>query len=140
MRYVLDSAIALRWILPEEDAAQAVALRQKLWSGRDELFAPDVFPVEVAHSLTRAERQQRIPIGQAKVFLAYILAAPPIFHASLPLLDRALEISSQHRIGVYDCLYVALAEQLNCDLITCDERLISNLQPLGFPVISLTTV
>ncbi len=137
MRYVLDAAIALRWVLPEADAAQAIALQQRLWDGRDEFFAPDIFAVEIAHSLTRAERQGRILLGQSKGFLTYILSAPPAFHASLPILDRALEISSQYRIGVYDCVYVALAEQLGCDLITCDERLIANLQPHGFPVVSL---
>ena len=37
-------------------------------------------------------------------------------------------ISSQVRIGVYDCLYVALAERENCDLITADDKLIKALQ------------
>ena len=40
----------------------------------------------------------------------------------LPLLPRAYEISSQARIGVYDCLYVALAEREGCALITSDRR------------------
>jgi hypothetical protein len=33
-----------------------------------------------------------------------------MLHSYLPLLPRALDISSQLKIGVYDCLYVALAE------------------------------
>lgn len=140
MRYVLDSAVALRWVLPEEDASKAMQLRQRLWDGHDEMFAPEVFAVEVAHSLTRAERQHRILLGQAKQFLGLILAAPPNFYPSLSMIDRAVEISSTHRIGVYDCLYIALAEQLGCDMITCDERLVANLQPFGFPVVSLSSI
>jgi predicted nucleic acid-binding protein len=41
----------------------------------------------------------------------------------LRLLLRAYEISSQMRIGVYDCLYVALAEREGCALLTADDRL-----------------
>jgi len=47
---------------------------------------------------------------------------------------RAIDISSKVRIGVYDCLYVALAERENCELITADDRLVRNLQP-AFPFI-----
>jgi predicted nucleic acid-binding protein len=38
------------------------------------------------------------------------------------------------RIGVYDCIYVALAEREGCQLITADDRLVNNLQPT-FPFI-----
>ena len=40
------------------------------------------------------------------------------------------------RIGVYDCLYVALAEREACELVTADLRLVTNLGTL-FPIISL---
>jgi predicted nucleic acid-binding protein len=32
------------------------------------------------------------------------------------------------RIGVYDCLYLALAEQEKCELVTADDKLIKHLQ------------
>jgi len=38
------------------------------------------------------------------------------------------EISSQFRIGAYDCLYVALAQRETCDLATADDKLVRNLQ------------
>ena len=41
---------------------------------------------------------------------------------SLSLLPRAIEISSQARIGVYDCLYVALAEREGCEFVTADNK------------------
>jgi predicted nucleic acid-binding protein len=31
------------------------------------------------------------------------------------------------RIGVYDCLYVALAEQEKCEFVTADDKLFKNL-------------
>jgi predicted nucleic acid-binding protein len=45
-----------------------------------------------------------------------------------------VDISSQTRSGLYDCLYVALAEREGCELVTDDQKLIANLKPL-FPFI-----
>jgi predicted nucleic acid-binding protein len=66
--------------------------------------------------------------------LADILAAPPAIHPYEPLLARAVDISSQFRGGLYDCLYVALAEREGCQLVTDDQKLIANLTP-HFPFI-----
>ena len=63
MKYVLDSSIALKWALPEPDTAKALQLRADYRNGIYELIAPDFFPIETAHALTRAERQRRIPQG-----------------------------------------------------------------------------
>lgn len=38
------------------------------------------------------------------------------------------------RVGVYDCLYVALAERAKCDFVTADDKLVKKLQP-QFPFI-----
>jgi len=48
---------------------------------------------------------------------------------SFPLVERAFEISSKMRIGIYDCIYAALAEQEGCELVTADETLCRVLQP-----------
>jgi predicted nucleic acid-binding protein len=108
MRLVLDSSVAIKWVLPEKDTPQAVRLRNEFRHGGHELLAPDVFPVEVSHTLTRAERRGliRTPAGVKR--LSNILSYPPVLYSYLPLLVRAVSISSQTRQGVYDCLYVAL--------------------------------
>ncbi len=66
--------------------------------------------------------------------LAEVLQTCPAFYATFPLLFRACAISSQMRVGMYDCTYVALAEQEACEFITADEKLLKNLQPT-FPFI-----
>jgi hypothetical protein len=47
-------------------------------------------------------------------------------------------IASQARIGLHDCLYVALAEREGCQLVTADDRLVRTLQPT-FPFIKAFT-
>lgn len=132
MIYVVDSNV--KWVLPEADSDKALRLRADLQAGVHELLAPDVFAVEVAHALTRAERKGHIPIGDADLHLLSILSTSPQFHPSLAILRRALAISSVARIGVYDCLYVALAEREGCELITADDKLLKTLGT-QFPLI-----
>jgi predicted nucleic acid-binding protein len=66
--------------------------------------------------------------------LLQLLSVSPNLYSYLSLLPRAYEIASQARIGVFDCLYVALAEREQCELITADLRLLANLQK-DFPFI-----
>jgi predicted nucleic acid-binding protein len=136
MKYALDSSAGIKWVLPEPHSARALRLRADAQAQVHELIAPDVFPVEVAHALTRAERRGILPTGHAAGHLANVLGTAPTLHSYLPLLQRATDISSQTRQGVYDCLYVALAEREHCELVTADDKLVKNLQP-RFPFIVL---
>ena len=134
MKYVLDASVALKWVLPEPLSDKARQLRDDYQKQLHELLSPDVFPAEIAHALTRAERRKIISVGDAAGFLADILQTAPILHSHLALLARATDISSRMRIGVYDCLYVTLAEREGCELVTADDRLVRNLQT-HFPFI-----
>jgi predicted nucleic acid-binding protein len=127
MKYVCDASVAVKWVLPEPDAARALRLRADFQAAVHELLAPDVFPVEVAHALSRAERRRLIPVGAAAVHLANVLSTPPQLFPYQPLLNRAVAIASANRIGVYDCLYIALAEREGCSFVTAADRLVRNL-------------
>jgi predicted nucleic acid-binding protein len=141
MTYVSDASIALKWVLTEPDTARALRLRDDFDAGVVDLMAPDVFPAEVGHALAKAERRKIIPVGIGIVHLADVLRTLPRLYPSLPdLLPRAFEIASQYRIGVYDCLYVALAEREGCEFVTADDRLVKNLRgqfPFILPLASL---
>src|SRR3954468_8038689 len=111
MKLVLDSSVAFKWHVREVGSDQALRIRDDFLNGFTELLAPDIFPVEIAHALTRAERQGRITPAQGMMHLNDMLVMLPDLHGCLPLLPRAYELSSQARVGVYDGLYVALAER-----------------------------
>lgn len=125
MKFVLDASVALKWVLPEADSDKAIALQTDFENNVHDLIAPDTFPVEVAHSLTRAERRGLIQPPEAMLRFQQVALTLPRLHSYLAVLPRALELSSQVRIGVYDCLYVALAEREACDLVTADQRLVN---------------
>lgn len=129
MKYVMDSSVMVKWVLAEPDSDKALRLRDDLRNSVHELLSPDIFTVEASHALTRAERQTRIAVGQARTLLLDILTTPPHVFPFQPFLLRAIDVSSAMRIGVYDCIYVALAEQENCELVTADTTLVRALQP-----------
>ncbi len=135
MIYVLDSSVAFKWHVQEELSDKAIKIRNEFVKGLCELLSIDVFPMEIAHSMTRAERQGRITPAEGAIRMQDMFALLPDLHPSLPLLPRAYQISSQTRQGVYDCLYVALAEREGRELVTADDKLIRNLQP-AFPFIT----
>jgi predicted nucleic acid-binding protein len=138
--YVLDASVALCWVLPRPNSAKALQLRNDFQNGHHELIGPSVFPGEIASALTKAERQKLIAVGDARPLLGRVMRTPPVLNPYEPLLDRAVDISSRTRAGLYDCLYVALAERDGCELVTDDHKLIANLGPqFGFivPLVSL---
>src|SRR5687768_945674 len=121
MMRVLDSNVAVKWVLPELESAKALRLRDEFQQGIQELIAPDIFPIEVAHALARAERRGIILPTEGWPKTVDVLTYTPGLHPYLPLLPRAFTIASAARHGVYDCLYIALAEREKCELITADD-------------------
>ena len=121
-------------MVPEDLTDKAELLLQDFKNAVHELLSPDVYPVEVIHALTRAERQGRItPAEGGKLYVGFMTSLPKLC-PYMSLLPRAYDISSNMRVGVYDCLYVALAEREQCGLATADDKLVKNLQP-QFPFI-----
>lgn len=121
-------------MLPEPDSDKATRLRDDYHRAVHELLSPDIFCVEILHALTRAERRRRIQPGDGWPLWQAVLADLPALHSYMPLLRRAYDISSTELVGVYDCLYVALAEREGCELVTADDKLVKKLQP-AFPFI-----
>ena len=131
MKLVLDASVGLKFVLNEPDADRARKLQDEFRSGLHEILAPDVFPAEVGHALTRAERKKVIPEGQAATLFADILDPSPILCPSMPLMARAIELSSQTRTSLYDCLYLVLTEDHGCELVTADAKLVTAFQASG---------
>jgi predicted nucleic acid-binding protein len=100
MRYVLDSSVAFKWEVPEADSAKAIQLRDETRWGLHELIIPDVSPVELAHAMTRAERQGRVSRADGWRLRLSIMADAPTFFPYIPQTLRAYAISSGIRVGV----------------------------------------
>jgi predicted nucleic acid-binding protein len=119
---ILDACVAISMLVEENDTPTAPALQADVSNQIHELIAPDSLPIEIAHALTRAERQGKLMVGESRTAFNEFLATCPKLFPYFDYLDRAMQLSSQLRIGVFDCLYVALAEEQDCRVVTVDER------------------
>jgi predicted nucleic acid-binding protein len=119
---------------------EPLAIRNDFRNQLHELLAPDIFAVEIAHALTRAERKGIIKTPQAIRLLTDVLSTPLPLQPYRPLLPRAMAISSALRCGVYDCLYVALAEREGCEFLTADDKVLKNLGPTFGFIVSLASL
>ena len=140
MKYVLDSSVALKWVLPETDSVKAIRLRDEYKNGIHELLAPDIFTPEIANGLASAERQGRIKPGESAILLLDVVRAAPALHPTAPLLLRAMALAIATRRAVYDCIYLALAEAQGCELVTADDQFARGLRASYPFIVSLVAL
>jgi hypothetical protein len=77
--------VAFKWEVAEPHSDKAIRLREDFQKGIQQLSAPEFFPFELAHALTRAERQGRIAVGQARLFWTDAMtSAPALLATALP--------------------------------------------------------
>ena len=138
---VVDASIVVKWLTSEHDSDRALELLQQWQEQEVKITAPHLMPVEVTNAL-----YQRVARNEASVEIASRLADSLLtmdveFIETVGLHGRALELAAQLRQGaVYDSHYLALAETLQCELWTADERFyrvagpaLGNVQWIGEP-------
>ena len=85
------------------------------------LAAPDLLRLEVMSVFRRQLANGSLTSRQATNALEDLLNLPLIIYPTAPLLRRSWEL--RNNATPYDSCYVALAEALDCPLVTADQRL-----------------
>lgn len=82
---------------------------------------PDLADVETAAVLRKRWIARSLTDERFATALATLAELPFRRYPALPMLPRAYELSAT--VTVYDAVYIALAESLDCPLLTTDTRL-----------------
>ena len=115
---VIDASVLANFLV--DDGPSGTEARSAL-SHAGEASVPDLIDVETAAVLRKSWIAQGIT-ERRFVMAVDILAVLPFRRYPTSLfLRRAYELRST--ITAYDAMYVALAESLDCELLTCDARL-----------------
>ena len=123
MIYVLDCNVALKWFLPEPLSDEANRLLARFRAGTDALLAPDLLLAEFGYTLRkRCDGHTLTSVEVREIwedFLALGLETVPIS----TLVKDAMGIALTHMGNFYDAVYVALARDRGCSVVTADDRM-----------------
>ncbi len=130
MRLVLDASAAIKWFATEPDSEAALGLLR----GDFAFVAPDTLPLEVAAVLLRKERRGELQGGTASDALIELDRVGCDLLPHGPLLKRATALSSRHRLGVLDCLYLEVARDRGLPVATFDRGMRQLATHLAIPL------
>jgi len=110
---VVDASVAVLALLNDGAARASLAT--------EHVAVPHLIDAELAHALRTRVRREEIAEGQARIALDRWTRLGLRRVAVVGLLGRIWEL--RESVTAYDGTYVALAEALDCSLVTADGRL-----------------
>ncbi len=127
---VVDASVAVKWLIEEEYSDVAKALVQLWADAGTRLTALHLMPYEVSNALHRKVGAGDIA-PEVATQLMQILGTHDIeFYEASPLFSDALQLASRlNQRAIYDSHYLALAQALDCEFWTADERFYRSANP-----------
>jgi predicted nucleic acid-binding protein len=122
--FVLDTSIALKWFLAdEEDRTDSLILLKNI-SDTNRPIVPWLWFYEIGNALTMAVRRNRIQIEQLEEMVLMLERMPiDIDTPDRGDLLRLSVLARKHALTTYDAAYLSLALRENLPLATSDTAL-----------------
>lgn len=124
---VIDSCIAFKWFWQADESGVAEAFALLEASARDEiaLAAPASLTLELANALRYSKHtEENVLAALEQLDLPHVQQ----FEATPKRLHAAALLSYRHSVTVYDALFLALAEELDCPLYTSDRKAFAGIE------------
>jgi predicted nucleic acid-binding protein len=125
---VVDASVAVKWFVDEDGHQLALTLLDRGIA----VIAPDLIFSETSNVLWKKLRRGEVTLEQAK---RACRALPEFFQgvvSGASLMEDALGLARRLDHPVYDCVYLACAQQRGAKLITADTKFVSHLKETGF--------
>lgn len=120
-RIVVDASVMVKWIRKEKEELleQADLLLKHLQEGKVELYAPELAKYEVGNVLVK----RKLAIHEAQNSLATYYNIPITYLSETKkLADKTYKTAANLEVTYYDASYIALAEELEGELVTENEK------------------
>ena len=131
---VLDASMALAWLFPRQDAAEAALADQALDElDSEEFLVPAIWYGEVANAILRGERKGLVTPSQTAAFLAELDSADIETETDSPKLRQSvvLALARSHGLTAYDAMYLELALRRGAPLAMFDTKLADAVRKAG---------
>ncbi|MEK6889101.1 MAG: type II toxin-antitoxin system VapC family toxin [Nanoarchaeota archaeon] len=126
---VLDASVIMKIFTNEKNSDKALAIIEDYESEKTDIIVPELVFLEVLNAL-RYKKKNEDELKKASNQLFDLELKTEKISSSI--LNKAINISLEHNITIYDALYVSLAQFNGCPLITADKELfkLPNVIPL----------
>lgn len=115
---VIDASVAIKWVVDEADSDAAVTVLESR-----SLLSPDLLIAECANILWKKVRRRELTADEAIVAARTLQQADIDILPTRHLMDVATRLAIDLNHAAYDCIYLALAMEHGCPLVTADDRL-----------------
>lgn len=119
MTFVVDASVVVKWFIPEIHETEA----KRFLDPGNLLHAPDLLPSEFGNILWKKVRRAEITADEAERIAGEMQNSPVTLVSSLDLLPDAPCVAVATGRTVYDSMYLALAADRRCRLVTADRKL-----------------
>lgn len=121
--WVIDSSVAVKWLVTEEGTDQALPLLDA-----NRLIVPDLFYSECVNVLWKKQQRGELRAEDTKGAVQTLQHLVLEVVSVSTLLDEILALSIQLQHPAYDCTYLAVAKQQGVPFVTADRRLFNRCQ------------
>lgn len=116
---IIDASVAFKLVVEEPGSEAAIA-----WLGQTDLAAPTLIHAEVGNGLWKLVRKRElVDDGEIAARLADLARYVRTLDET-PLIGRALRLAIDLAHPIYDCVYLAMAESMDDQLLTADGRFV----------------
>lgn len=123
-RIVVDACVALKWQFRDEfETEQAIQMLMDFIHGKIELISPNLFAYEIVNAINIAVIKKRMSEKEGLDAINDILSIGVNLIDFAGFVERAFRLARIYNRSVYDCAYLALAEEEGCKIYTADKRL-----------------
>ncbi len=130
---VLDSSVAMAWVL--EDERNAFADRAVKSAFESVAHVPTLWLYELQNVLALAVRRRRLTLGDAREACGNLASIPTHVHGPHGI-GRELAVAMPSALTAYDAAYLCIAQDTHAPLATLDEPLREAAHALGIPLFS----
>jgi predicted nucleic acid-binding protein len=139
IKHVVDTSIFIQGFLMETQTLRVMTLfNLALDQNVMQIHIPEFCLSECANIIWKRIIFQQMPLVDGQKIVSQLKASPVIIEATIDLMPRALEIGVQHRLAIYDSIYIALAEFLRCPLLTEDGKQADAAKAVGIQLKPIT--
>lgn len=122
---VVDTSALIRLFIPDGPLPEGFEeFLRGVERGQSRAMAPELILAEAGNVIHRKHKTGELSEDEADQILTEIMSLPMRLFPHRSIIIRALELAREHDTTVYDCLYLALAEEQGAFIFSADQKLL----------------